>query len=115
MRIKTTSFTYQRPMIFCQNSAPKYGLTGANHPFMLYWWINYERFVRIKDAISCQNQFKRESAMTHSTRHQDEGAAATRPRISGVKKKSLSLTEKSLNTIEELKAETDAATATEIV
>jgi len=37
------------------------------------------------------------------------------PRGTGVKKKNLSLTDASLNTIEELKAETDAATTAEVV
>ena len=43
----------------------------------------------------------------------DVALAPSRP--SGVKKKNLSLTDASLNTIEELKAATDAATAAEIV
>lgn len=42
-------------------------------------------------------------------------ASAAPTRSSAVRKKNLSLTETSLNTIEELKVETDAATAAEIV
>jgi hypothetical protein len=49
------------------------------------------------------------------SKSQGNGAAAVASKAGGVRKKNLSLNEASLNTIERLKVETDAATAAEIV